>query len=318
MDDILYITVSAMRIIDYTREQVEAELKQIWFEQACRLYFMSGPPFQVNGEWRNVAQEFLGCDVDPSPEPDSSEIDLSRFELAQQVLNYYDILTGAAPYEATTVFPAHTGPDLQFMFESLPEMTWDGNVFRPGTSDGICKMIVNAYESRSRLRDYVLTGANALLTVKQLALVANMTERAVRNAISSKDSDRLETYLHHGRVTVQSNVAITWLANRRNFQPFVLNPADSALWPIIKSPEHPLNDMQFNRSELLCDLMHRLALARFGTMERTAAAAHVDLQPVQRLFDGTLPTDEAFLRAIGPVLNFDPDELVDIVRQIAS
>lgn len=307
-----------MRIIDYTREEVETELKQIWFEQACRLDCMSGPLLQVNGEWRDVAGMFLGCEFDRSY-CDYADIDLSRFDVAQAVLRYYDILTGAFPYAAISVLSASGDPGLQFIFGSLPEVTWDGDVFKPGTSQGICKMIVNAYEARSKLYEYVLSGEDAVLTVNQMALAANMTERAVRNAISSKGSDRLETCLDRGRVAVKAEVAIAWLTNRRNFQPFVINPSDSSWWPVFKSsPEKLSGSMLHWRPALLCGLMHRLALAKFSTAEHTAAAANVELQAVQSLFDGALPTDEAFLRAIGQVLNFDPDELVDIVRQIAS
>jgi len=62
-----------------------------------------------------------------------------------------------------------------------------------------------------------------VLTLKEIALLAQMTEKAVRNATQPSASDRLYTLKQGARTVVDSHEALRWLKGRRNFIPTSIN-----------------------------------------------------------------------------------------------
>jgi len=61
--------------------------------------------------------------------------------------------------------------------------------------------------------------AGALLTIQEVALLADMDERSVRNACNPKLSDRLSTVALGTRTLVEPNAAKNWLEHRKGYQP---------------------------------------------------------------------------------------------------
>lgn len=60
------------------------------------------------------------------------------------------------------------------------------------------------------------------LALQHIALLAQMTEKAVRNATQPTAKDRLETIKVGAKTMVTHEEALRWLSNRRNFKPTVV------------------------------------------------------------------------------------------------
>lgn len=60
------------------------------------------------------------------------------------------------------------------------------------------------------------------LTLNEVAFLAQMTEKAVRNATQPTAPDRLHTRKEGARTVVDSQEALRWLKGRRHFKPTVL------------------------------------------------------------------------------------------------
>lgn len=71
--------------------------------------------------------------------------------------------------------------------------------------------------------DYAtLATDRSLLTLQHVAMLAQMTEKAVRNATQPTAKDRLETIKVGAKTMVTHEEALRWLSNRRNFKPTVI------------------------------------------------------------------------------------------------
>lgn len=60
------------------------------------------------------------------------------------------------------------------------------------------------------------------LTLNEIAFLAQMTEKSVRNATQPNAPDRLHTRKEGTRTVVDSHEALRWLKRRRNFKPTML------------------------------------------------------------------------------------------------
>lgn len=73
-----------------------------------------------------------------------------------------------------------------------------------------------AYEA---LPEVLRNEAVGYLSLQEIAFLAQMTEKAVRNAAQPTSPDRLATRKEGTRTVVDSPEALRWLKGRRNFQP---------------------------------------------------------------------------------------------------
>ncbi|SFN74599.1 hypothetical protein SAMN05216386_1689 [Nitrosospira briensis] len=62
----------------------------------------------------------------------------------------------------------------------------------------------------------------AVLTLSEIALLANMDEKSVRNAANPKHKNHLKTFNHGSRTYVNVGDAKAWLQQRRGFKPTVI------------------------------------------------------------------------------------------------
>ena len=67
----------------------------------------------------------------------------------------------------------------------------------------------------------VLENDEELFTLKEVAILAQMHEKSVRNATQPTANDRLETIKVGKRTYVTAKVADDWLSRRRSFQPTI-------------------------------------------------------------------------------------------------
>ncbi|TCS32917.1 hypothetical protein EDC30_11928 [Paucimonas lemoignei] len=66
-----------------------------------------------------------------------------------------------------------------------------------------------------------------VLMLSDVALLANMDEKSVRNAANPKHKNHLKTFNHGSRTYVTAEDALAWLKERRGFKPTVYIPQDA-------------------------------------------------------------------------------------------
>jgi len=81
----------------------------------------------------------------------------------------------------------------------------------------LCRRIVVAARARMKLDEPENPLAPAVLTLEEVAELANMDVGSVRNATLATTLDRLEVERHGTRIRVRANVARTWLIRRRSY-----------------------------------------------------------------------------------------------------
>lgn len=78
---------------------------------------------------------------------------------------------------------------------------------------------IHGDQAYDALPEVLLDNATGFLTLPEVAFLARMTEKAVRNATQQSASDRLVTCKQGSRTVVSSKEAMRWLSARRNFVP---------------------------------------------------------------------------------------------------
>lgn len=76
---------------------------------------------------------------------------------------------------------------------------------------------INADAAYDALPEILRNSSQGYLSLKDIAFLAGMTEKAVRNAAQPRVEDRLITRKEGTRTVVDSHEALRWLVGRRNF-----------------------------------------------------------------------------------------------------
>lgn len=79
--------------------------------------------------------------------------------------------------------------------------------------------IVNAVAARTRLDRHRLKGTDEYLTIQEVALLARMTERSIRNAAAPSSSTPLKSDKIEGLTIIKAAEADRWLSGRRGYKP---------------------------------------------------------------------------------------------------
>jgi hypothetical protein len=106
---------------------------------------------------------------------------------------------------------------LTFM-EGLPRIgsVADADTHRFMGPDGRCRIVVDVVHARWKLQWDEMGHS---LTTRELALLANMSEGAVRNAMADKSDNGLKAIPGSKPVSVDRDEALRWLSGRRGFVP---------------------------------------------------------------------------------------------------
>jgi hypothetical protein len=189
-----------------SRQSVMKEFAKLLLAEAQRAATIFGT---------GVDRQVLGlAKTDDLPEPDA--IDLSRFELARSVALFYDYA-----FEARCSVGLDLG-DLQVFFEHFENFIKTSSEIRElylddtGTSSVFCEHLVNLTRARLDLDD------GQAVDIADVALLANMNEKSVRNATNAKEWKKLRVRresAHGGRIWVENDEARRWLAGTRGFKP---------------------------------------------------------------------------------------------------
>lgn len=148
---------------------------------------------------------------------------------------------------------------------------------------------------------YDLTSARATLdngdhlSIKELALLAGVDERTVRNAASSKESNKLGTKKSGGTTIIENKEAKRWLSNRPDFK-----PTEYIEDTTLDTPRYFENEAGFGR--FITYRREELGLA----VEDLADSINIDAEIITDLEKGI---DRLFINQVSQlavILNEDP------------
>lgn len=187
-----------MSTAPFTKEEMFQELRGILFTQASQVALVRNP---------DVAKEFLGVAVDTwhnNPIPDDlAKIDLERFDITRVLDMAYDFAFQTGAYW-------RFGSDHEFEIAAfgagVTPSSFEGAQSPYLYNDSKVHHVVDMAVARSHLREEWDIG------IRGLALLAGMTEPAVRNSLSKEN---IQTTGKPAKVAAE--VALKWLQDRRGY-----------------------------------------------------------------------------------------------------
>lgn len=137
-----------------------------------------------------------------------------------------------------------------------------------------------------------------MLSIPEVAILAGLDERTVRNATSKSATNRLGTDVVDNSIFIPREAALVWLQNKRGFIPTRVGddlPSQAVLNEGFVTPSEAGDFVRKNRERLQLDQVGLLAKAGV-TMDPTGLDA---------IEAGQIINDEAALNAIGIALGFN-------------
>jgi hypothetical protein len=272
----------------FSKEQMLDELRTIFLFEADHVLISSGPA---------KAEAFIGFppgDKDEYVHEACSKVDLSLF--ADITASFERAYEFAFNRSRLNTFGEEEVQDLQAFMEGTPRIggiSSAGEMHRFMTPDGYCRMVADAALARWKLE--WAGDDSATFTTRELALLANMSEGAVRMAISDKSEGRLKAIPGSKPVAVEFGEAKRWLSGRRGFIPWPERAADDRfVTRAIRDAETP---------KVLARLVHQVA--EFEPADRLAAKLGWTTADVQPWLDGTFAFDIERAGRIAEVLQLD-------------
>ncbi|MGE3244956.1 MAG: hypothetical protein AB7J19_01380, partial [Beijerinckiaceae bacterium] len=256
------------------------------------------------GRGKEAATLFIGFPPDSQGEycfEDPTKVDLKRFPIA----NAFD-----AGYEYAfqpSLLNTLDDSQIQDMAVFMLATPRAGGIGSGGethsfmTDQGMCQTVSDATMARWRLEG---GGGGGEFTTRELALLADMTEGAVRNALSDKSENGLRAIPgSKNPVLVQDSEALRWLSGRRGFIPTPSRPVDDRFLR-----EH-LRDL--TSAERLGDLIGRRLLQLFQSIEQAKSAAILDTPDLlDAWLQGTQAFDQEQATVLADRLGFDTPSFV--------
>jgi hypothetical protein len=272
----------------FTKEQMLDELRTIFLFEADHVLISSGP---------KKAEAFIGFPpgdrgeyVHESP----SKVDLSLF--ADITASFERAYEFAFNRSRLNTFDENEVQDLQAFMEGTPRIggiSSAGEMHRFMTPDGFCRTVADAAFARWKLE--WAGDESAKFTTRELALLANMSEGAVRMAISDKSEGSLKPIPGSKPVAIKFDEAKRWLSGRRGFIPWPERAVDDRfLTRAIRDAETP---------KVLARLVHQVA--GFEPAEKIAAKLDWTTEEIQSWLDGTFAFDVERARDLAMFLQLD-------------
>lgn len=149
-----------------------------------------------------------------------------------------------------------------------------------------------------------------LLTFAEVALLAGIDERSVRNAASKRDGGLVATPADEGRKSyIKAEVARAWLKTRKGFIP----TRESGLYEFFD----PLNRSFDSQSEALGWLRHRCEQSDVSLERYLSLLGRAPLQGSSDWMQAPLPDSPAAIHTVATTLNIDPEALALRLEEVA-
>ena len=272
----------------FTKNEMMAELKRAMLVQANQIAHAGNLSFAV---------AFMGFEplnlTYPYCEDAAEQVDLSRFSATTYLDQAYDYAFQVGRYWD---FGDDTAQDVnEFILGANPQAS-DGDPSPLANLEGLCRRVADTAFGRWKM------SKGYDLTVRELALLGQMKEAAVRNSLS-KERIAIE------RGEIDHADAVAWLKERRDFVSTRTEESQQVRWmvdsrivlerqPFAEAFGHLLKNSEITAAEL-------------------AKKARVPENFVAELAAGRPSPDLAALRRIGEALDLDAPHFVGIAVQTA-
>jgi len=137
-----------------------------------------------------------------------------------------------------------------------------------------------------------------MLTIAEVAILAGLDERTVRNATSKSASNRLETAVVESNIFIPREAAQAWLSTKRGF---IQTRVGDEL-PILAVLNDAFSGVE-EAGDYIRKARDRLSLSPQALLER--AGVKMNEKGLAKLEKGEIPSDEAVLAAIGSALGLN-------------
>lgn len=280
-----------VRDVIFTKVQMLGELKIIYLFKADDLALSYGD---------DHAQSLMGfkpsegrhdyCQEDPD------KVDLSRFPITPQISTAYDFA-----FRPSILNGALTSDQVQDLLQFRANFPTSGGVFLAGethdfmTPEGKCWTCIDALFARWKLEWE--PGAEDRFTIRELALLADMTEGAVRNALADKGESSLRAIPASKPLSVDYEEAKRWLAGRRGFIPTPKRASDDRF--LLRQLANTRTADAFSK------LLRQLLLDRHQTLKTAGMALGWDEAEVETWCRGTFAFDLDKVTALSRVVGVE-------------
>lgn len=201
--------------LPFTKEEVMDELREVLLANACQITLSTG-----SDELTTTYIGFDPMDFDLSPvngpnRDAIAKVDLGRFWITQQIGLAFDYAFQTGDTAARTAFGMDDWTDITIFREGAARCGFGGETTPLTSEDSRLSHTLDMAIARKKL-DH----GNSL-TIRELALLANMGETAVRTSLSA------EGIRTEGKpAQLPADLATEWLRRRRGFVP-TLAPEES-------------------------------------------------------------------------------------------
>lgn len=252
----------------------------------------------IMGKGHAAARQFIGFETGETGEycfHSIADVDLTQFQIANKFANAFDF---AFFPSVTNAIDESDFQDLIVFMHGTPKaggISSGGETHIFMSPDGHCQTVADTALARWKLE---FDGGGHTFTGRELALLADMTEGAVRNALADKSENRLHAIPGtKNPVMIEHADALRWLKGRRGFTPF---------------PDRPINDRVLRQqlhatetSEALGQLIRQRLLATHKSMSDVPVAFGWEAADVGHWIAGTQTFDAEKARALAHVLDLD-------------
>jgi hypothetical protein len=192
----------------FTEQEMLEELRTIFLFEAEHIMLGAGA---------NFAEHFIGFATEDTyvNEP-ANRVDLDRFFITGHFKWAFRAAFRPSIREWRGGLEEHD--ELITFMEGLPRIgsVADADTHRFMGPEGRCRIVVEIVHARWKLQWDEMGHS---LTTRELALLANMSEGAVRNAMADKTENGLKAIPGSKPVSVDRDEALRWLSGRRGFVP---------------------------------------------------------------------------------------------------
>ena len=266
----------------FTQEEFAAEIREFLFIQAGHI---------AHGCNAEAATIFLGIPHEFSPtegvkDEIVNQIDLSRFECWKFLRAAYDF---AFQVGDSWHYDEDTNIDLVAFMQGMSIYAISGEYSPYLVPDSKCRHVIDLAIGRFYLEEPHAQS----ITVRQLALLADMSEAAVRNSLSAEKM----------KAPVEADAARTWLQGRKGYVPTKVEDNRRADWELTLKVS--INGGRFSSG--LESILKRMGL----TAETAAEQAGIAPSDIAMRLDGPsgLP-DLGAVKGLGELLQADVPNFV--------
>ena len=272
----------------FSKQDLEIELASVVMVMARQIEIWTDRSDFVNA-FLHTSQDRLALDFSPS------EIDLLSFPMAQRVLGAYGYAFAPTGDDSPDLDALH---ELADMLAGLPREDFGGDVpsFPNIHSESRIADVCTAVWARAAI-DGTDDGLTTAISTRQLALLADMSEGAVRNAMTLSGEAGLKAIPKSKPVSVVIDEARRWLSGRRGFCSTPVGMGDD---PILNERLRA-----FDRMEQLTDFIARHSLRLHGGLAKLADVLNWHESEVKAWASGTYQFDAAHAEALGKAIGAD-------------